>query len=67
MLESQGMDWTDVDRILLNERAYEDFHRRAEMSHANYATQDAPAVRLTSGDEKILFVNKAGYEEEILL
>jgi hypothetical protein len=50
----------------LNEEAYEQFHEtNAESS--NYATSDVPAVRHTTGQEKIVYIDNKGYLSEIEL
>ena len=65
-IQEHGLDWNEIDRILLNEEAYEEFHEtNAESS--NYATSDVPAVRHTTGQEKIVYIDSKGYLSEIEL
>jgi len=65
-IQDHDLDWNEIDRILLNEEAYEEFHEtNAESS--NYATTDAPAVRHTEGQEKIVYIDNKGYLQEIKL
>lgn len=67
-LQQNNLSWTDVDQILLHEDTYEEFQKRAsDKTQANYATSDAPAVRPTKKDEKIVYVNKQGIEVTIKL
>lgn len=67
-LHENNLSWNDVDRILLNEDTYDEFQERASnKAKANYATTDAPAVRPTSGTEKIVYVDQHGYLQEIEL
>lgn len=65
-----GVELRDVDRLLLNAEAYEEFHERTEgtnLSPSNYATTRAPAVRQVDGPEMLIYVNSDGYEVEVPL
>jgi len=65
-IQEHGLSWNEIDRILLNEEAYKEFHERDARS-SNYATTDAPAVRHTTGQEKIVYIDNKGYLSEIEL
>lgn len=65
-IQEHGLDWSEIDRILLNEGAYEAFHEQ-DASSSNYATTDEPAVRHTEGQEKIVYIDNKGYLQEIEL
>lgn len=60
-LQENDLSWTDVDQILLNPESYEDFMERASTEvTANHRTGEAPAVRETTGQEKIVYVADNG-------
>ena len=65
-INEHNLSWNEIDRILLNEEAYEEFHESGASS-SNYATNDEPAVRHTSGQEKIVYIDSKGYLSEIEL
>jgi len=65
-IQENGLNWNEIDRILLNEDAYEEFHE-TNAGSSNYATTDEPAVRHTSGQEKIVYIDSKGYLSEIEL
>jgi hypothetical protein len=65
-IQEHGLSWNEIDRILLNEEAYEEFHETGAES-SNYATTDTPAVRHTTGQEKIVYIDNKGYLNEIKL
>jgi len=66
-IQENNLSWNDIDRIHLNPNTYEQFQERASFETSNYATSDAPAVRPTKKDEKIVYVNKQGIEVTIKL
>lgn len=67
-LDEHGLDFTEVDRILLNEDAYDNFLGRVSGARiSNRTTMEAPAVRLTEGQEKLVYVDDDGYPVEIEL
>ena len=67
-LQENGLRWNDVDQIHLNPETYRDFRQRAsDKVTSNYATTDAPAVRETTGQEKIIYVSDNGMEITIKL
>lgn len=65
-INEHDLSWNDIDRILLNEQAYNEFCERNARS-SNYATTDVPAVRETTGQEKIVYIGPDGRLNEILL
>lgn len=66
-LQENNLSWKEVDRILLNEDTYDEFQERSSFDMSNYATSDAPAVRVTKGQEKIVHVAPNGMEVTIEL
>lgn len=55
------LDWNDVDRIELKEETYAEFTERAgDKVTSNYATNNAPAVRETQKEEKLVYVAPNG-------
>lgn len=66
-IRQNNLSWDEIDRILLNSDNYEEMQDRASFQTSNYATNDAPAVRKTGGDEKIVFVAANGAEVTIEL
>lgn len=66
-IDEHGLRWGDIDRIHLQQEAYDEFRTRASMGTSNYATDDKPAVRLTNGAECIYFVDRSGEMQEIEL
>lgn len=61
-IQENGLRWNDVDRILLNEETYDEFRDRASFETSDHLTEDAPAVRVTEGAEKIVWVADNGIE-----
>lgn len=61
-LQEHNLSWREIDRILLNEDTYEELQRRASFDVTDHYTADTPAVRETTGQEKIVYVNKQGME-----
>lgn len=66
-LNEHGLRWNDVDRILLNPDTYQDFKERASFTTSTYETNNAPAVRETTGQEAIVYVSNNGIEVTIEL
>lgn len=65
-IDEHNLSWNEIDRIILNEPAYEEF-QDMDATSANYATTDKPAVRRTTGQEKIVYIDSNGYLQEIEL
>lgn len=63
VLEQKGISWNDIDRIFLNEDAYDEFHEM-DVESSNYSTNNVPAVRHTTGQEKIVYIDNKGYLQE---
>lgn len=63
-IHENNLRWREVDQILLNEETYQDFRERASFTGetSDHFTKDAPAVRLTEGAEKIVWVADNGIE-----
>lgn len=59
-IQQHNLSWNEIDRILLNPDTYEQFKQRASFDSSNYATNDKPAVRETTGQEKIVYVSEGG-------
>lgn len=68
-LSEEELSWTEVDRILVNEETYSDFHANApaDLRSSDHFTDDAPAMRVTEGDEKIVYVDKHGEKVSVNL
>lgn len=64
-LHENDLNWGEIDRILLNPDTYEDFQDRASFKTSNYSTDDAPAVRETTGQEKIIHIRPNGVQVTI--
>jgi len=55
------LDWEDIDRIELSKETYAEFKERAgDKVTSNYSTNDAPAVRETQKEEKLVYVAPNG-------
>jgi len=59
-IQKHNLSWNEIDRILLNPDTYEQFKQRSSFDSSNYATNDKPAVRETTGQEKIVYVSEGG-------
>ena len=66
-IKENDLSWKDIDRIQLNPDTYEQFTERASFNTSNYATNDAPAVRKTSGQECIKYVANNGIMVTVVL
>jgi hypothetical protein len=68
-LEEHDLSWRDVDRICLNEDTHMEFYERSggDMPSSNYSTSDAPAIRVTNGAEKVVWVDENGIQQEVKL
>lgn len=66
-IQDHGLSWNEIDRILLNEDAYEEFHEQYDAETTNWKTVNAPAIRETTEQEKIVYVDSSGYLQEIEL
>lgn len=66
-IQENNLSFNEIDRILLNPDSYEEMQERASFNVADHYTSDAPAVRETSGQEKIVYVSSNGIEVTIEL
>jgi hypothetical protein len=66
-IQENNLSWNDIDRIELHEDTYEDFADRASFDTSDHFTQDAPAVRVTKKEEKIVYVSDNGMQVTINL
>ncbi len=66
-IQENNLSWKDIDRIHLNPDTYEQFKERASFKTSNYATNDAPAVRETNGQECIKYVANNGIMVTVVL
>lgn len=66
-IQRNGLDWEDIDRIHLNRDTYDEFQDRASFDMSNYATTEKPAVRLTRGQEEIIYVDDNGIPKTLSL
>lgn len=67
VINENGLSWREIDRIELRDDAYDEFKQRASFDPSNYSTTDKPAVRKTSGEERVIYVNKDGHEVTLTL
>lgn len=66
-IQRRNISWDEIDRIILNPDTYEEFQSRSSFDTSNYATTNAPAIRETKGQEKIVYVAKNGMEVTVEL
>lgn len=59
--DTENIDLRDIDRLLLNDAELDN------VTSSDYATKNVPAVRETTGDEKLIYVDENGYEKVINL
>lgn len=64
-IQDNDLSWTEIDRILLNPDTYEELRQTASFELSDHATSNAPAVRETDGQEKIVYVSRNGIEVTI--
>lgn len=66
-IQANDLAWDDIDRILLNSDTFAEFEERASFDVSDHYTNNKPAVRISSGQEKIVYVSKNGIEVTIEL
>lgn len=66
-LNEAGLDWTDVDRIELQQDDYDKVRDRANRGFSNWSTSDKPALRVTNSSSRIVYVNDEGVSDIIEL
>lgn len=67
-----GIAPTDLDRILVSQETYDEWQEKMPSTEgetllenaSDYETVAGPAVRVTSGQEKIVYVDDGGIEHE---
>lgn len=68
VLEEHDLSFMDMDRIVVDPETYEDLQQRVENGLiSNYSTVRAPAVRVTTKNEYLLYVDEDGQEVKINL
>lgn len=64
-----GVNVSDIDTILVNEETYEQFRSKVEAESsvevADYSTAATPAIRKTTGPERIVYVTESGEKREV--
>lgn len=66
----EGIAVSEVDRVLVSAETYSTFQDELEtrdVETSNYQTIDGPAVRETTGEEKLVYIDESGREREITL
>jgi hypothetical protein len=67
VIQEYDLSWDEIDRIELNEKAFQQFSERTSFNTSNFTTSDKPAVRQTNGKEKIVYTQESGFLAEIIL
>lgn len=68
VLTEHDLSFMDMDRIVVDPETYDDLQERVENGLiSNYSTVRAPAVRVTTGQEYLLYVDEDGQEVKIEL
>lgn len=66
-----GIEPQDLDRVLLSRESYEELREKPPetqtMNTSDHKTLDGPSIRVTDGDERLVYVNEKGYEVVIEL
>lgn len=66
-IQDNSLSWQDIERIELDATTYDDFVERSSFETSNHSTSAHPAVRETTGQEKIVYVTDGGIEVTIEL
>jgi hypothetical protein len=61
-IDEYDLSWGEIDRIELHPETYQEFQERASDSVSDHATSGHPAVRKTTGQQKLVYVSENGAE-----
>jgi hypothetical protein len=67
-LDELDVSFMELDRIVVDADTYDDLQQRIDGGNiSNYSTVSAPAIRVTMGDEYLLYVDEHGQEKKVEL
>ena len=66
-IQDNNLSWSEIDRILLNPENYKKLQESASFDLANYKTNNSPAIRETTGQEKIIYVSASGIKVTVII
>lgn len=67
-LERNNLHFSDVDRIELRQKAHDEWKERGDPSKvADHHTRNTPSVRVTTKEERVVYVDSTGRERIVEL